>query len=266
MSKLNTPFEVYKLLPKSNCGQCRIPTCLAFSAAVIKDQKRLADCPHLDRDTIARFAGKIDAPASLEGALEKSLSRLKEKTQTADILSRAERLGAARSGDRLTIKCLGKDFAIDSQGNLASQCHTHTWFAVLLLNYVLHARGTDATGRWTPLRELGSGARWASLFEQRCEKPLKQIADTHVELFENLITLFSGMSSANNFSADISVLLYPFPKVPVLICYWKREEDIDSKLHVFFDSTAEDNLDIESLFSLGVGIVGMIEKIMVKHR
>jgi hypothetical protein len=61
------------------------------------------------------------------------------------------------------------------------------------------------------------------------------------------------------------VVLYPFPKVPVLICYWKPEDDIGSKLHLFFDDTAEKNLHIESLFTLGTGLVRMFEKIMHRH-
>jgi hypothetical protein len=52
----------------------------------------------------------------------------------------------------------------------------------------------------------------------------------------------------------------------MLICYWRPEDGMESKLHLFFDSTAEDNLNIESIFSVGVGLVSMLEKIMVKHR
>jgi hypothetical protein len=38
-----------------------------------------------------------------------------------------------------------------------------------------------------------------------------------------------------------------------------------SKLHIFFDDTAEQNLTIDSLFTLGTGLVRMLEKIMLKH-
>ena len=77
--------------------------------------------------------------------------------------------------------------------------------------------------------------------------------------------MFSGVSSFNNFSSDISVVLYPLPKVPILICYWKPEEDLASRLHLFFDATAEKNLPVESLFTLGTGLVRMLEKILQKH-
>ncbi len=265
MSKLRTPLEVYKLLPKSNCGECRVLTCMAFAAAVIKEEKKLADCPHLDKSILNRFGGNIEKQINLESIREETLKDLQAKISAIDIFSRAERIGAESSGRTLVVKCLGKDFEIDAQGKVRSQCHTHAWFTIPLLSYILFSKGETIAGRWVPFRELEQGKTWNPLFERRCEQPLKQIADTHAELFEDLISMFSGASSFNNFNSDISVVLYPLPKVPILICYWKPEDDLESRLHVFFDDTAEKNLPVESLFTLGTGIVRMLEKIMYKH-
>jgi hypothetical protein len=265
MSRITTPLELYKHLPKTNCGDCGISTCLAFGAAVIKREKRLADCPHLDREAAARFGEMIDQPVSIEGVREDRLKELKKKIANVDIVSRAELLGARTSGGNIIISCLGRDFEVDPSGNVLSQCHTHAWFSLPLLDYVLHSRGAAISGSWVPFRELENGRTWNPLFERRCERPLKQIADTHSELFADLVSMFSGASTSGHFHADISVVLYPLPRVPVLICYWNPEEGMDSKLHLFFDDTAEQNLSIESLFTLGTGMVRMFEKIMVKH-
>jgi hypothetical protein len=265
ISRITTPLQVYKFLPKTNCGECGIFTCLAFAAAVIKQEKRLADCTHLDKDSAARYEGMIDKHVSMEGIREEHLKELKKAIESIDLPSRAELLGGRSDGETLVIRCLGKDFEIDRFGNVLSQCHTHAWFLLPLLDYVLHSRGLECAGRWVPFRELEKGAKWSGLFDQRCEKPLKQIADAYNDLFEDLVRMFSGISSFNKFNADISVVLYPLPNVPVLICYWKQEEDIESKLHVFFDDTAEKNLSVESLFTLGTGLVRMFEKIMYRH-
>ncbi|MCI5124821.1 MAG: Fe-S cluster protein, partial [Candidatus Electrothrix sp. AR5] len=53
MAALKTPLEVYKLLNKSNCRKCMLPSCLAFAAAVIQGQKKLSDCPELDTRNIS---------------------------------------------------------------------------------------------------------------------------------------------------------------------------------------------------------------------
>jgi hypothetical protein len=265
MSTIKTPLQVYKLMPKSNCGECRLSTCMAFAAAIIKQEKRLADCPHLDKAALALLEGKLERQVNIESIQEESLKDLKQKISAINLCSRVERLGARANGETLVVQCLGKDFEIDVRGTVRSQCHTHAWFLIPLLNYILFSKGEDSAGRWVPFRELEHGRRWGPLFERRCEQPLKHIADSHGELFEDLISMFSGASSFNNFSSDVSVVLYPLPKVPILVCYWRPEEDLASRLHLFFDDTAERNLPIESLFTLGTGLVRMLEKIMLTH-
>ncbi|MDX1764867.1 MAG: DUF3786 domain-containing protein [bacterium] len=266
MSKITNPLEVYKILPKTNCRECQLPTCLAFAAAVLKQEKELAHCPYLDPGVIARLEGRIEKPASMEEIMEETLEKLKQEIRTIDLSSRAEKLGAVMRGEKLTVKCLGRDFMIDEEGNLASECHTHPWFGIPLLNYVLYGAGKKITGDWVPFRELENGPSWEPLFRQRCEKPMKELADAHTELFDDLISLFDGMRSANHYGSDVSVVLYPFPKIPILVSYWKSEGDLASKLNIFYDETAEDNLKIESLYTLGFGLASMFEKIMVKHR
>ncbi len=42
-------IEVYKLLPKTNCGECGHPTCLAFAMQLANMKVELADCPHVEQ-------------------------------------------------------------------------------------------------------------------------------------------------------------------------------------------------------------------------
>jgi hypothetical protein len=58
---------------------------------------------------------------------------------------------------------------------------------------------------------------------------------------------------------------HPLPRLPLLLCYWKSEEGMDSSLHLFFDVTAEENLRIEAIYSLCMGLVTMFEKIAQTH-
>ncbi len=44
-----TAIEIYKLLPKTNCGDCGVPTCLAFAMQLANMKVELADCPHVDQ-------------------------------------------------------------------------------------------------------------------------------------------------------------------------------------------------------------------------
>ena len=43
-------LSVYKLLPRTNCGQCGLPTCMAFASALINDQSQMDECPCLSQN------------------------------------------------------------------------------------------------------------------------------------------------------------------------------------------------------------------------
>jgi hypothetical protein len=265
MSQLNSPMEIFKLLDQSNCRECREATCLAFAAAVFKGQKQLDECPHLERDIIERFGEKVKRRTPIDQDLDEWVAQLKGKITTIDLSLSAQRLKAKFANDRLTIKVLGKDFSVDSEGNLSSDIHIHPWITIPILSYIIDGGGIPILGKWVPFRELKSGKTWYRLFEQRCEKPLKRVADTYTDLFEDMINIFNGRQVENHYASDISLVLHPLPRVPILICYWKPEDELESSLNIFFDSTAEDNLDIESIYALGTGLVRMFEKIAVRH-
>ncbi len=43
-------MEIYKLLPKKNCGECKVPTCLAFAMQLANQKTTLEACPHITPD------------------------------------------------------------------------------------------------------------------------------------------------------------------------------------------------------------------------
>lgn len=45
-----TAIDIYKLLPKTNCGKCGVPTCLAFAMKLANKQAELSACPDVSED------------------------------------------------------------------------------------------------------------------------------------------------------------------------------------------------------------------------
>jgi len=77
--------------------------------------------------------------------------------------------------------------------------------------------------------------------------------------------MFDGKNVARQFESDISVVIHPLPLVPMMICYWKPEEGMESSLNVFFDDTVHENLGADSAYFLATGIIQMIEKMALHH-
>ncbi len=270
MTKLKSPMDILKLLDKSNCRQCNEPTCLAFAAQVFKGKKKLSDCPKLDASIIEQY-GQEDAtgeetekPRTSEEKVEAHVARLKQKVREMDLSAVAEKLGGVYQYGRLTVKVLGKDFSVYPDGTLSADIHTNPWVSVPVLTYITQGAGKDLTGKWLPFRELKGGSAWSGLFHQRCEKPMKQIADNDYDLFVDLLDVFNGRP-VEHLDADIARVFYVLPKVAIMICYWLPEEDFDSSLNIYFDEAADENLNLASINAMGSGLGRMFEKLAEKH-
>ncbi|MEN8189355.1 MAG: DUF3786 domain-containing protein [Thermodesulfobacteriota bacterium] len=259
-----TPLEIYRVLEKSNCRRCMLPSCLAFAAAVIGGQKKLTDCPSLQKADRDRLQERLEPRSTAEPRQAEFLERLMEKVGSLDFNKVAAERGARVNGDLLTIRSLGKEFHIDHQGQMSSECHIISWVQAPILSYVCHPTHHQITGDWIAFRELKGGIDWQNLFSSRCETPLRELADNHTDLFSDLIDLFLGQQ-VEDFEADIGLVLHPLPHVPILICYQAADADLDSELTIFFDACCATNLHIKSLYTLCAGLVMMFSEIAKKH-
>jgi hypothetical protein len=167
--------------------------------------------------------------------------------------------------DRITIRCLGKNFTVDKNGNIETDIHVNPWLAIPILNYIIDGKGVPLSNKWVSFRDLPNGRSRYPLFARRCEDSLRKLADTYTNLFEDMLEVFDGKQLSFHYPCDIVVALYPLPLVPVLICYLKPEDDLESELKIFVDANSEENLDIESIYKLVAGIVMMFEKLAIRH-
>lgn len=265
MPQPKNAMEIFRLLEKSNCRECGLPTCLAFAGAVLSGQKRMDECPRLSPEVLAQYGGDPGKPRTYDQNQEDFLEGLRRQAASHDLAAAAGRAGGRFSNGRLTLKVLGKNFSVDTSGKLHADIHVNPWVAVPFLKYVLHGRGLAPTGNWVSLRELRDGRERYPLFQKRCEESMKLVADSHPELFDHMVHTFGGKQVEKQFESDISVVLHPLPRIPMMVCYWQPEGRLASSLNVFFDDTADRNLDTESVFTLGTGMAMMFEKLALTH-
>ncbi len=258
-------MEIFKLLDKSNCRECGEKTCLAFAGAVFRGQKRIDACPRLDASVIETFGTEGGERNPIEENREAFLESMKQQIAGVDLQAAAEKSGGRFKNDRLTLKILGKDFTVDQKGNLYTDIHVNPWVVAPFFDYVINGQGVDPTGQWVSFRELKNGKDRYPLFQKRCEEAMQRIADVYTDLFADVVHLFSAKQVERQFRSDVSVMLHPLPKVPVMICYWLPDEGLNSSLNIYFDETADQNLDIGSVFSLGAGLTQMFYKLALRH-
>jgi acetyl-CoA decarbonylase/synthase complex subunit gamma len=57
-----SPLQIYKFLPKKNCGECGVPTCMAFAAKIIEGTITVEACPHITPDKKAGIESLVAPP------------------------------------------------------------------------------------------------------------------------------------------------------------------------------------------------------------
>jgi acetyl-CoA decarbonylase/synthase complex subunit gamma len=60
-----TAIEIFKHLPKKNCGKCNFPTCLAFAMQLANSKAKLEDCPFISEEGKAALAASSAPPIRL---------------------------------------------------------------------------------------------------------------------------------------------------------------------------------------------------------
>lgn len=266
--KRTSPMEILKLLERSNCGECGLPTCLAFASQVSQGLRPLGDCPRLSADVVAEQGPRLTpAPAADRDEPDPAsiIPRLCERIEQVDFAEAAQRLGVQLGGDRLQIHVLGRLFEVDARGGLHTMCHVNSWVQLPLLFFILDGAGRQPTGDWQTFGDLPRSQDWTRFFDYKCAQVFARMASEQPDLFEDILDLFASREPADDTDADWVKTLWPLPRVPIRFCYWAAEDDIPAQLTVLFDATASDNLGPEGIFQLCRGLAEMFQKIIIHH-
>ena len=247
-------IELYKKLPKKNCGECRQKKCLPFALSLIKGEAELSECPYLTEDAVNGLKKAIVHSDWREDLI----MRLREVIRDVDFSDVASHIGAELKGEALMLKCMGREFMIDPGGEVTTKGFITPWIKILLLHYIKTGGRADLSGKWVSFSELKSGMVKASSFTRECEEGLRELLDKDLQKVTQLLSRF-GAETRVGFPTNHAWHILLLPKIPVVILYWPADIEFGSKVKVIFDSTADRFLDVESIIFLVEGLVNNIE-------
>ena len=243
------PLEIYKLLPKTNCGECASKTCMSFAVALGANPVCLEQCIHLapeKRDIIRSLLVKGDWRDELLGSLMGEVSKV-------NLHEIAPHLGCSMRGDELVVGCIGREYTIGRDGTISPDTG-NKWIGILLLHYVRNRGTGDSSGKWVSFSEPKGGFVKVASFQRECEEPLRQLLDEDPRGFSKALKQLNA-SEVTGFSADHAWSLDLLPKVRALILYRCGDEEFPSSLKMLFDSVTAGFIDVETLIFLCEGLV-----------
>jgi hypothetical protein len=252
-------LELYKRLPKKNCGQCRQKICMPFALALIKGEAEFSECPYLSAEDVGELQKKIVHTDWREDLIR----RLREDIRAIDFTEVAPHIGAALMDKSLLLRCMGREFVIDASGEVTTGGFLTPWMKILLLHYIKTGGRADAGGKWVSFSELKSGMVKSSSFTRDCEEPLRELFDGGLQKVQQQLER-CGAEKRDDFPTPHAWHITLLPKIPVIILYWTADNEFASKVKVLFDSTADRFLDVESLIFLVEGLLYNIEAALAR--
>ena len=126
-----TAIEIFKHLPKKNCGECKHPTCLAFAMQLANQKAKLEDCPYVSEAGKQSLAASAAPPirlvkvgtgkATLEMGDETELYRHEKKffhpvryaIAVPDTLTESEAVAKVQKTNAMRFERVGQIMALD---------------------------------------------------------------------------------------------------------------------------------------------------------
>lgn len=256
------PLDILQRTPKTNCGECGHPSCLAFAAAVARAGADITLCPHIDLQGLK--TGKSGHTRDMENlaaqvAEEHDLAlirHLQKKVSLLDFGAIAPALGARwqmDSPDVLSLRYLGQDVVLGKkQIYMNNDAVADPRDQILLYNYVHSCGGRKPDNTWIGMESLPNSISKVKTLATYCEERIAKILSGRpVHILGEVGVQLDGYAGPADLSASAtaSLVVPVLPMVPQYLLFWEEEPEdgFAPKAKVLFDHHVLDFLDLESL-------------------
>ncbi len=247
-----TPLEIVRRTPKTNCGECNFPTCLAFAAAVAKTGQDPAQCPYIDLQGLPCQPAATDNIDNLPRQHDLALvEHLKKKIENLDFTSIADSLGADLvDADTITFSYLAQDVLVKKNNLLINRQEPEDpRDQILIYNYIASGGGRRPDNNWVGIESLPNSISKSKTLATYCEDRLAQLfSGLDHDKIRDLGTRLAGYFDQES-SASVGVTIPVLPMIPQFLLFWDEEpeEGFQAKVKILFDQNVLDFLDLESL-------------------
>jgi len=193
-----------------------------------------------------------------DAALQKAVEEMKAITPYAV----ASKSGTNYDGKRFRIPFFNRVFLVyfpeiqivdEKDSTPAPQ-----WLAIILLHYLLQAKGMPVADDWIAYRQLPGAILFERRFLQMAVNPLLRAFDNNIEGFKKAGLALRGIPITR--TGDAAFKFIALPKIPMACIFYQGEEGIPSSVNILFDAVAPEYLPTEDLSLVGVYLVNAMRK------
>ena len=133
------------------------------------------------------------------------------------------------------------------------------WLKILVLHYLIYAKGTPPTGDQITFKQLEGGLGYYPAFQRRTTIPLLNVFDGDIE---ELIKRGAMVGGVKDSYGDYAITFQAFPMVAVTFVFWRGDNEFPPEGNVIFDSTIGEYFTTEDIAVL----CNMIAVMIIKKR
>lgn len=253
---MRTAVEIYKLLPKTNCGTCGTPTCFGFAAKVASGQASIAACATLGGAVKEEIAKEAASSGVSRGTVfEQTLTALRPKIAGLDFSRVARDFGAGLAApDRLEIEFLNER-CIVTRDRIIGPAGTElpAFISILIYNHLCMPSPPPVSGEWITFSAVPASHAKDKAWAGHVEEVIAKHFAGNVEGFRGACVRLGGRPAEIAGGQDAAYEFRFFPRYPVLVQFFDAvpEEDFPAQCKILLDRTVDRYLDLESIVVLG---------------
>jgi len=255
-------IDIYRdFLPKTNCGDCGKPSCMAFATLVVVEKYPIRNCPHIDPQKRKIVELKLSEQHEQGKWVKKdvaadALQWARERSASVEIKDLPARIGGELMSDSkgryllipyFTEKIIIRPDIVTRSGGEPLGHYEQ----VFIFNHMSQGGSRGPTGRWKAFEEIPNTISKIKSMKDHVEVPIvARYKNRPGELAARSVKL--GGVPSNEEAVDTTVMFRPLPRIPIKLLFWDEDldEGFDAKVKLLFDETIVEHLDIESIMFL----------------
>jgi hypothetical protein len=257
--------DLYRdILPKTNCGDCGLATCLAFAGMVVSAKHPLTGCPHLSPEVVARCNQELDAQYAAgkwtkRDLAEDALQWARERSASMALTDLPDRIGGqltehADGQTMLKLPYFNTHVLIGAEEITREDgAEVTRWEKVFIYNHLAQGGHRKPTGKWKGFEEFPNTVSKVKTMSGQVASPLEERFHGRLAEFIQRAARIGGVdTTGRDNAADAAFYFRPLPRVPVMLLFWDEdlEDGFGATVKLLFDETITDHLDIESIVFL----------------
>jgi len=179
-----------------------------------------------------------------------------------DLLDKAKALDLQIESGKIRIPFFSRCHYISKQGVIGPDGSAPTpAVGTVLLNYMLQNEKIHGSARdKISFRDFGESGPLSISFANNTNRLIERTFSGRLDDLGLACKTLSGEPDSNPISADLQVRFEALPKIPLYLSFNDREEDFPAQSNLLFEKTAEEYLDMKSLFVIGTFLAGSLIK------